>query len=137
MPFWKKDSASADWLGSVAFFEGFDEEHLRRVLDLSTEMEAKQRAVLIDQGDAGLECFVIVDGTASILMGGEFVASVGPGSMVGEMALVDHRPRNATVIADTDMRLLRFDAKQFRQLLEEMPKASERVMTLLHDRMKR
>jgi CRP-like cAMP-binding protein len=41
------------------------------------------------------------------------------------------------VISDTDTKLLRFHAKQFRQLLDEMPKASERVMTLLHDRMKR
>ena len=57
--------------------------------------------------------------------------------MVGETALVDHRPRNASVIGDTELKLLRFNAKQFRQLLDEMPKASERVMTLLHDRMKR
>ena len=51
------------------------------------------------------------------------------------MALVDHRPRTATVIATTDLRLLRFHAKQFRQLLDEIPKASERVMMLLHDRL--
>ena len=56
--------------------------------------------------------------------------------MVGEMALVDHRPRRASVIADTDMRLLRFDARHFRQLLDEMPKASERVMRLLTERLK-
>ncbi|MFN8053069.1 MAG: cyclic nucleotide-binding domain-containing protein [Acidimicrobiales bacterium] len=119
------------------FFEGFDHEHLNRVAALSSEVESPAGTVIIDQGDAGTECFVIVEGSVSIYMGGAFVTTVNAGTMIGEMALVDHRPRNATVIADTQTKLLRFNAKQFRQLLDEMPKASERVMTLLHDRMKR
>ena len=137
MPFWKRDSESVDWLANVAFFEGFDHDHLRRVAALSSEVESPAGTVLIDQGDAGVDCFVIVEGSASVYMNGEFVAAVSEGTMVGETALVDHRPRNATVIADTDCKLLRFNARQFRQLLDEMPKASERVMTLLHDRMRR
>lgn len=137
MGFWKKPSESADWLANVAFFEGFSREQLDRVAALSTEVEAREGALLIDQGDTGVDCFVIVDGAASVYMAGEFVTSVSQGTMIGEMALVDHRPRNASVFADTDMKLLRFDARHFRQLLDEMPKASERVMTLLHDRMKR
>lgn len=137
MGFWKKPSESADWLANVAFFEGFSREQLDRVAALSTEVEAREGALLIDQGDTGVDCFVIVDGAASVYMAGEFVTSVSQGTMIGEMALVDHRPRNASVFADTDMKLLRFDARHFRQLLDEMPKASERVMTLLHERMKR
>lgn len=137
MPFWKRDAESADWLANVGFFEGFDHDQLKRVAELSTEVEEPAGAVIIDQGKAGTDCFVIVDGTASVYMNGEFVASVAAGTMVGEIALVDHRPRNATVIADSDCKLLRFQAKQFRQLLDEMPKASERVMTLLHERLTR
>jgi len=137
VPFWKRDSESADWLAQVAFFEGFEPEQLRRVAALSTEQEVTAGETLIDQGDAGNDCYVIVDGTASIYTGGEFVTSLGPGTMVGEMALVDHRPRSASVIADVDLKVLRFGAPQFRQLLDEMPKASERVMILLHDRLGR
>lgn len=137
MPFWKKDTESTDWLAGVAFFEGFDAEDLARVASLGDEVEAREGAVLVDQGDAGTDCFVIVEGRARVYMSGEYVTTSGPGTMVGEMALVDHRPRNATVVAETDMKLLRFHAAQFRQLLEEMPKASERVMTLLHDRLSR
>jgi CRP-like cAMP-binding protein len=137
VPFWKRDSESADWLANVAFFEGFDHDQLRRVAALSNEVETPAGKVIIDQGDAGTDCYVIVDGSASVYKGGEFIAAVSEGTMIGETALVDHRPRNATVIADTDCKLLRFNAKHFRQLLDEMPKASERVMTLLHDRMRR
>lgn len=136
MAFWKKPSESADWLAGVTFFEGFSSDELARVAALSSEVEAKSGAMLTDQGDTGLDCFVIVDGEASVYVGGMHIASLGPGSMLGEMALVDHRPRNATVLADSDMRLLRFDAKHFRQLLDEMPKASERVMNLLTSRLR-
>lgn len=137
MPFWKREADSAEWLSNVAFFEGFGVEQLRRVLALSSEVEVPAGEVIIDQGDAGTECFVIVEGGVSVYMAGQFVTTVAPGTIIGEMALVDHRPRNATVIADVDTKLLRFHARQFRQLLDEMPKASERVMTLLHDRMRR
>lgn len=137
MPFWRKPHEGADWLANVAFFEGFSAEELARVADLSQEVEAKAGSVLVDQGDPGTECFVVVAGDASVYIGGEYVASIHAGSMLGEMALVDHRPRNATVVADTDMKLLRLHARQFRTLLDEMPKASERVMELLTARLQR
>jgi CRP-like cAMP-binding protein len=52
------------------------------------------------------------------------------------MALVEHKPRNATVVADTPMRLLAFDTKHFKTLLEEMPKAHDRVMETLAARLR-
>ena len=135
MVFGRKPAGTVEWLADVPFFEGFTEPDLRRVLDLSEQVEAPAGAVLVDQGDTGTHCFVIVEGTASVYVRGEHVATSGPGSMVGEMALIDHRPRTATVVADADMRLLRFGTKAFRTLLEEMPKASERVMTTLRARL--
>jgi CRP-like cAMP-binding protein len=135
MAFGRKPAESVEWLSGVAFFEGFTDEELHRVVDLSEQVEAPAGTVLVDQGDTGTDCFVIVEGTASVYVRGEHVASSGPGSMVGEMALIDHRPRTATVVADGDMKLLRFKTRAFRTLLDEMPKASERVMTMLRARM--
>ena len=65
----------------------------------------------------------------------QHIATLGPGSMVGEMALLEHRPRIATVVAETRMRLLGLDTRSFRALLDEMPKASQRVMSLLNARL--
>jgi CRP/FNR family cyclic AMP-dependent transcriptional regulator len=131
MPFWKKPHEVPEWLAGVAFFEGFSTEELARVAELSTEVEVGPGALLIDQGDPGMDCFVIVEGTANVYIAGEHVATLGPGSMIGEMALIGHRPRTASVVAETDMKLLRFDAPRFRKLLSEMPKAEERVTSLL------
>ena len=133
----RKSTDDVAWLSSVPFFEGFSNDDLHRVVDLSQQMEATSGTVLVDQGDPGTQCYVIVEGQASVYVRGEHVASSGPGSMVGEMALIDHRPRTATVVADTPMKLLRFGTREFRTLLDEMPKASERVMTVLRERLER
>lgn len=133
----RKSNDQVDWLASVPFFDGFSTDDLHRVLDLSDQMEARAGTVLVDQGDPGTYCFVIVEGNADVYVSGEYVASSGPGSMVGEMSLIDHRPRTATVVADGDLKVLRFGTKAFRTLLEEMPKASERVMTELRSRLQR
>lgn len=137
MAFGRRPAGSVEWLSEVPFFEGFLDDDLRRVVELTDQIEVTAGSVLVDQGDPGTDCFVIVEGTASVYVRGEHVASSGPGSMVGEMALIDHRPRTATVVADTDLRLLRFGTKAFRTLLDEMPKASERVMTTLRARLER
>ena len=133
----RKSTDDVACLSSVPFFEGFSNDDLHRVVDLSQQMEATAGTVLVDQGDPGTQCYVIVEGQASVYVRGEHVASSGPGSMVGEMALIDHRPRTATVVADTPMKLLRFGTREFRTLLDEMPKASERVMTVLRERLER
>ncbi|MCB1258382.1 MAG: cyclic nucleotide-binding domain-containing protein, partial [Microthrixaceae bacterium] len=56
---------------------------------------------------------------------------------IGEMALIDHRPRTATVIADTDLDTLKFDSEAFKILLTETPKAAEHIYATLRERLDR
>jgi CRP-like cAMP-binding protein len=123
------------WLASLGFFEGFSEDDLAAVSKLGEKEEIAAGTELIDQGRIGDACYVIVDGRAAVYIGGEFVASVRSGSMVGEMALVEHRPRNATVIAETDMVVVSFGIDEFRKLLDRSPAAKGKVMGLLEARM--
>jgi CRP-like cAMP-binding protein len=128
-------AAAAARLKRVAFFDGFTDDELARVAELADEVEAEAGAELTDQGRPGQECFVILHGRANVFVGDDLVATLEEGSMVGEMALIDHRPRSATVSAETPMELLAFNTKSFRSLLDEMPKASQRVMSLLSTRL--
>ena len=137
MVFGRKSAESAEWLSQVSFFESFTPEELRQVAKLFTEVELPAGGVVVDQGDPGTHCYVIVEGTAQVFVRGELVASSGPGTVVGEMALIDHQPRTATVVADTDMKLLRFGTREFHQLMDQMPKANEQLMTLLRARLDR
>lgn len=136
----KPDSAEvqaiADRLGTVSFFEGFSPDEIHRVAQLAERVVAEPGAVIIDQGRVGQECFVILDGSASVYISGEHVATLTPGAMVGEMALVKHHPRNATVVATDTLELAAFDTDSFKKLLAEMPLAHDRVMETLAARLK-
>ncbi len=129
-------SALAAKLAGVSFFDGFTEPELQRVAELAEDVEAETGAELIDQGRVGQECFVILEGKAGVYVAGEHVATIEPGSMVGEMALIEHRPRNASVVAETPMKLVSFNTRAFKQLLTEMPKAHDRVMETLAERLR-
>jgi len=122
-----KTGAGKD-LSKIDFFEGFSPAELDRVAALSEVIDAEEGALLMDQGKVGRECFVILEGKAAVYIGDHYVATLESGSTVGEMAIIDQRPRSASVKAVTDMKLLAFDTEHFRTLLEEMPKASRRVM---------
>jgi CRP-like cAMP-binding protein len=123
-------------LRGVAFFEGFSDDELRRVAALAEEVDAEAGAELTDQGRPGQEAYVLLEGRAAVVVNGAEIAQVSAGDIVGEMALIDHRPRIATVKALTPLKLLSFDAQRFRRLLDEMPKAQVRVMEKLVERLR-
>lgn len=134
--FGRNNKLDTSWLASLGFFEGFNDSELSLVSGIGEKMEVSAGTEIIDQGRVGDSCFVIVDGRAAVYIRGEFVASVRSGSMVGEMALVEHRPRNASVVAETDMVLVKFGTAEFRKLLDGSPNASERINTMLNARLR-
>lgn len=123
-------------LSKLEFFEGFSADELARVRDMAENVSAEAGAVLMEQGDVGQEAFVICSGQAGVFVNGHRVAAIGPGSAVGEMALLDRHPRSATVKALTDLELLSFDSDRFQQLLESMPKAAAKVMKQLNEKLR-
>lgn len=131
-----KATDGAARLRGLAFFEGFSDADLDRVGQLADDLDVEPGTCIIDQGRVGQECFVVESGEVGVYAGDEHIVSLGPGSMIGEMALVDRRPRSASVIAETQVRLLAFDMPSFRKLLAEMPMAEERVHTLLAARLR-
>ena len=79
----------------------FSDDQLQRVASLSERRYFGPGDVIVDQGDTGVECFGIEEGRAGVYVRGEYVATFGGGSMIGEMALVGHPPRTAGQVADT------------------------------------
>lgn len=122
------------WLSQVHFFQCFSGDELTEIAALGQKVVADPGALLTDQGRYGDVSYVIVEGTANVSMNGTYVASVGPGSVVGEMALVEHRPRAASVTAETEMTLVSFGIEEFRALLDRSPTAKEQVLALLDAR---
>ena len=129
-----KNEGTVDDLRQIALFARMSEAELERFAALGEEVDAESGAVLIDQGDVGVECFLVLEGEAGVFAGGQHVASIGAGTVVGEMALIGHKPRNASVVAQTPMRLLAFNITSFKKLLEEMPRTQKYIHELLESR---
>lgn len=130
----KHDDGTVDDLRHIALFARMSEAELARFAALGEPVDAEPGGLLIDQGDVGTECFLVLEGEAGIFHSGQHIATIGPGSVVGEMALIGHKPRYASVQAQTPMRLLAFDISAFKKLLDEMPAAQKHIYELLQAR---
>ncbi len=86
---------------------------------LGTRTAVRPGCALTTEGTFGRDAFIVVEGTARVTRDGGVVAEVGPDQFIGEMALIDHGPRSASVVATTPMRVLTFDAPAFASLLAD------------------
>lgn len=111
----------------------------RRVEQLSTPIQIKAGYELTTEGQRGTEFGVILEGHATVSVGGNPVGKLGPGDHYGEIALLadeasDGR-RTATVTADDDMWVAAFSAQEFSAVLREFPAvASHVIRTAQHRR---
>ena len=64
----------------------------------------EQGQAIVQQGDEGRELFLILDGTIDVEVDGDEVAEIGPGALLGELALLEGGKRTATLWATTDVR---------------------------------
>jgi len=88
------------------------------------------------EGDEGTLMYVLLAGTADVIVGDTLVEEASPGALLGEMAVVDMSPRSATVVANTDCRLLPIDARQFDLLVRETPEFARHVMRVIAGRLR-
>lgn len=84
-------------LGRLAVLGGCSEQQLQRISALTTRVSLPAGRDICTQGTVGRECFLIADGDVSVRKAGHEVAVLGPGAVVGEMALISQQPRTATV----------------------------------------
>ena len=73
------------------------------------------------QGETGAEMFIVATGSVRIERNGRHVRDAGPGTAIGEMALLSEGPRTATVTAAEPTRILLAAHREFHQLMEQHP----------------
>jgi CRP-like cAMP-binding protein len=82
--------------------------------------------------------YIVTEGEVEILDGsGTLLETAGPGSIVGELALIDDEPRSAAVVAKTDCRLVVVDRRRFEFMVQETPFFGLAVMKVLADRLRK
>ena len=93
--------------------------------------------VLFKTGDAPDAMYVVLDGRLEIMVAGKVVENAVRGAIIGEMALIDHTPRSATVIARENSSLVKLDALRFQRFIQINPFFATHVMKTLVERVRR
>jgi CRP-like cAMP-binding protein len=125
-----------DHLGSLPLFSACSRRELQRIARAGDEVTVDAGRILVDQGDTGREAFVILDGHAVVRRNGRKIATLGPGDPFGELALLDHGPRTATVEASTPLTVFVLTARKFNAVLDEAPGLSRKLMGWLAARVR-
>jgi CRP-like cAMP-binding protein len=123
-------------LGNVELFRHCTPKELNKLASVTDEVELEAGRVLCRQGEVARACYVVVSGEADVKFGNEIIGRVGPGESVGEMGLIDARPRSAGVVARTDMQLYVIDARRFDGLLRSAPTIARSLLRELSARIR-
>jgi CRP-like cAMP-binding protein len=124
----------AEALGKTTLFSRLSKKELGELAKVTEDLEVDEGKVLCKQGETGREFFVILEGEADVTREGSSVRKLGPGDFFGEIALVEHRPRTATVTATTPLRFFVLTSQAFWRLLERQPEIQREVLRALASR---
>ena len=124
-----------EWLAKVPLFNGLSKKQLREVSSLATRLDEPAGTQLTKEGRVGNEFIIVLEGEIEVRKGDEVVATRGPGSYVGEIALLDNRPRTATVVAKTPVVIEVIGRREFRTLLADAPELQAEIMSTMAQRL--
>jgi CRP/FNR family cyclic AMP-dependent transcriptional regulator len=93
--------------------------------------------ILFSEGDLGTEMFAVIEGEIELTRHGSVIEVVGPGGILGELALIDTAPRSAAARARTSARVVRVDQRQFTFLVHEHPTFALQVMAVMAERLRK
>jgi CRP/FNR family cyclic AMP-dependent transcriptional regulator len=127
-------NAKTDLISHVPLFAHCSKRELAGVAGIADEIDLREGKELTREGAPGREFFVLVEGTADVIRDGQTINSLGAGDFFGEIALVHHSPRTATVKATSPVRALVITERNFKRLLEEMPEIQRKVLLALAER---
>jgi CRP-like cAMP-binding protein len=119
----------------VPLFSQLSRRELQQIAGLADEIDLREGKVMTQEGRAGREFFVLLEGQADVTKNGRRINRLRDGDFFGEIALISRSPRTATVTATTPVRALVITDRSFRRLLDESPKIQIKVMEALAERL--
>ncbi len=123
-------------LSKVSLFSSCSNKDLEKIAKAGDEVVITAGSMVVDQGQTGREAFVLLKGSATVRRNGKKVATLGPGAVIGELSLLDHGPRTATVTADTDCTMLVISQRQFLGVIDAIPALAHKLLATLAGRIR-
>jgi CRP/FNR family transcriptional regulator, cyclic AMP receptor protein len=123
-------------LAKVPLFSMLSKKDLARLANNAHDRTFPAGAVLTEQDETGVTFGVIAEGQAAVSVHGQAARTLGPGDYFGEMALIDHSFRSATITAETELRCLLFTAWVFRPFALEHPETAWALLEVMVQRVR-
>lgn len=117
-----------------------DEQSYMNTQDSFSKTETHQAfpagQTIFREGDPGDVLYIVIEGEVTILIDNQPLETLGPGDILGEMALIEDRPRSATALAITDCLLTPVTRQHFLTLIQRTPMFALQVMRVLAQRLR-
>jgi CRP/FNR family transcriptional regulator, cyclic AMP receptor protein len=126
-----------DLIRNVPLFAELNRREVATLAKLLEEVDVPAGRVIIRQGRRGSEFFIILDGRVRIERDGNVLSELGPGDFLGEIALVDGRPRTASAITEEPSRLFVLTSQSFNSMLRLHPAVESKVLRALAQRVRK
>ena len=124
----------AQELAQVSLFSDLGEEDLKALSTYVDEVTVSEGKHLVDEGGYAYDLFVIVEGTAQVIVNGDVVAELGSGDFFGEAGVLEKQQRNATVVAKTRMRLLTLTGWDLRRMRRQLSPVMDKLEKAIEQR---
>ena len=121
-------------LKSIRLFEQFSDEELRQLAPFADETSVPEGERLVREGDFSYQLIGIEEGAAEVTREGQHVGELGPGDFFGEIGVMEHSLRTATVTATAPMRLITLTRWELRRMQKDMPEAVEELRQAADER---
>ena len=115
-------------LGACPLFKGVGSEGLAALAGAATEVTFSSGHVIARQGEIGTGFFVVVEGAVRVVRDGKVLAHLGPGDFFGELSVLDGRPRNAMVSAESPTTCLAIASWDFEAALLANPSVTLAIL---------
>jgi len=124
----------ASRLAAIPLFSKLNETDLAVAAGAATEQEVAAGEEIVTEGDFGYALYAIESGDAEVTVDGGRIATLGPGDIFGEMAVLVSGRRTATVTATSPMRLIALFKRDVWALERQAPETATRLRALIEER---
>jgi len=112
----------------------FNEHEIAALASLGTIVDLNAHEIFATEGAIGQEAVILITGTAHVMRDGDTIAEVGPGTILGERALLKHEPRNASLMTTSPTKLVVLNRREFASFLDQCPRVAAKVDELVSTR---
>ncbi len=112
-------------LDHINRFSSLSDSEVKRIASVGTYVTVPADWALMGEGTSSDKAYLLISGEVSVRQHGKEIATLGPGDIFGEMGIVAHRLRNASVISKSRLECLHFTRDQIETLESEIPAFKE------------